>query len=393
MTARTRERETALLGGRGSFAGVPGLLTARRVLVVASKGTLHRTRAERWLPPEAEVFTGFCPNPGVEHAVHAARRRAEWGADLVMGIGGGSALDVAKAAALLPADADQAEETILGGRPVAGNGTELLLVPTTAGTGSEVTQFATLYRGRRKVSLDTPRAQADVAVVDPALTDSCPPSVTWSCAFDALAHAVESLWSVRSTELSRAHAREALRRIVAILREADETPSRGERDALSEAATLAGQAINITRTTAAHALSYPLTARLEIPHGLACALNLIWLMPLVERAGPRDVLDQRGPDAVRGAVSVLGSLFGCGPGELGHLLGDLVARRVASIGVRLAEQPSDELLRLLVAEGLASNRMGGMPVRLEPEQAYEGLRRTLAAHLPGAGDGACATTG
>lgn len=369
---------TLLLTGRGSFGQVPDLCAGRRIVVVASRGALRRAPIAAWLPPDARTFTAFHPNPTVEQAVEAARLcRSLDAADLVVGIGGGSALDVAKAGRVLPGDAAEADEVIAGRRPAPEGRPELLLVPTTAGTGSEVTQFATLYQRQRKVSLDTAAARADIAVVDPELTETCPPALTWTCAFDTLAHAVESLWSVRSTSTSREHAVEALRELLPVLRYADERPGPAEREALSRAATLAGQAIDITRTTAAHAMSYPLTAHLGIPHGLACALNLTWLAPLVEAAQLERTTDPRGPAAVREAIGTLRALFEAdveGTDLAGVLRALLVRRAPGPYAV-----PEDTPLDRLVAEGMSSDRMTGTPVRLERHQARAGLESIFRA--------------
>lgn len=392
------EGSTALVMGRGSFTKVPGMCAGRRVLLVASAGALRRCRALGWLPPDASVFTAFQPNPTVAQAMAAARLRHSCGADLVVGLGGGSALDVAKAGRALPSDAGEAGQVIAGRRPAAAGGPKLLLVPTTAGTGSEVTSFASLYQGHRQVSLDTPAARADIAVVDPALTETCPPRLTWTCAFDCLAHAIESLLSARSTVVSRDLAVAALRMLLPVLRAAGDLPGPAERDALSWAATLAGQAISITGTTAAHAMSYPLTARLGVPHGLACALNLTWLVPLVEAAPPGQVADERGPAAVRGAFDALRAVFGAEGMNLASGLRNLIEARIAIARGdarwprRPGAAPDGALLDRLVAEGMSPDRVTGTPVRLERWQVRAGLETILGGVVPEAGTG-CATTG
>ncbi|WP_051819676.1 phosphonoacetaldehyde reductase [Streptomyces sp. NRRL S-920] len=386
MTVAHGGRATSVTAYRGAAAGLPALCAGHRPLVVASDGALRRADVHAWLPAEAEVFTEFHPNPTVEQALEAARLRHAWGADLVVGIGGGSALDVAKAACLLPRDADAAGRVVAGTLEPAERVT-LLLVPTTAGTGSEVTQFATLYQEGRKVSLDTPHARADLAVVDPALTDSCPAELTWSCAFDTLAHAVESLWSIRSTRRSREHAVAALERLVPVLSQAGAAPDPAERDALSRAATDAGRAIDITRTTAAHALSYPLTSRLGVPHGLACALNLTWLAPLVEAAGADEILDPRGPGAVEAALDALRAACGVTAGGLGPFVADLVTRRMPATAWRRPDADT-ALVDRLVAEGMSSNRMAGMPITLERARVRAGLVSALGA-APARTEDAC----
>lgn len=361
--------------GRGAFGPFPDIGAARRVLVVAGTGTVRRMDLVHRIPRDATLFTDFRPNPTVEQAVAAAAARHALAADLVVGIGGGSALDVAKAARALPADPVAADQVIAGARPVCRTA-RLLLVPTTAGSGSEVTPFATLYRGNRKVSLDAPGVAADAALVDAALTDSCPPDLTWSCAFDTLAHAVESLWSIRSTAASRAHAEAALDLLAPILRDADPWPARAERDRLSAAATSAGRAIAITRTTAAHALAYPLTAYLGVPHGLACALNLTWLAPLVARGG--DVVDPRGAGQVALAVAAVERRLAPDGADLGDAIGALLVAR--GLPTRLPARAA-ALVDVFVEEGLASNRMTGTPVRVTPGRVRAGLAGLAAVDV------------
>ncbi|MFI6172678.1 iron-containing alcohol dehydrogenase [Nocardia sp. NPDC051052] len=354
---------TRILTGRGTFDRLADIAEwdSRSVFVVASAGTAKRLMLDRVLPPGARLFSQFRPNPTFEQALAAARARHVCDAELVVGIGGGSALDVAKAARALPVEESAAADVLDGRRAPLANA-RLILVPTTAGPGSEVTRFAALYRGSRKFSLDAPDIQADTALVDPALTDCCGAAQTWSCAFDALAHAVESLWSTRSTEQSRRYAEAALSLLIPILRDADPLPSHTERDRLSEAAILAGQAIDRTRTTAAHALAYPLTSYLGLRHGHACALNLTWLATMIEAAEPGDLADARGPDAVVSAIATLRRLFGAHGQALGQVIQGLL--RARGLPTRCHTDGGTALVDIVVAEGLASNRISGTPIVL-----------------------------
>ncbi|WP_167754067.1 iron-containing alcohol dehydrogenase [Amycolatopsis nivea] len=395
MTAAA-EPSVPVIAGRGvsgRLAELAGLGWAG-TLVVASRGTVRRLGLARRLPPGTRVFSGFRPNPTFDEAVAAAGARADCGATLVVGVGGGSSLDIAKAARALPPEPSAAAE-VLEGRRAPLDGARLVLVPTTAGSGSEVTRFATLYRGNRKVSLDDAAVRADVALVDPALTDSCAPALTWSCAFDTLAHAVESLWSIRATEQSRDHAEAALGKVIPILREAGEVPTAAERDLLCEAATLAGRAIDITRTTAAHALAYPLTVHLGVPHGLACAMHLTWLAPMVERAGPAEIPDHHDPAAVAAAAATLRRLLRAGERDVGATIRSLITARGLPAECRAEGAPG--LAGVVVEEGLASNRVSGTPVVLDRARvraAVEGLlpAGSSAADRRRKGDVPCATT-
>jgi alcohol dehydrogenase len=194
-----------------------------------------------------------------------------------------------------------------------------------------------------------------------------------------LAHAVESLWSTRSTERSRALAEAALTLLVPILRDSGRVPDRAGRDDLSTAATLAGQAIDVTRTTAAHALSYPLTSHLGVPHGHACALHLIWLAPLVEQATDEEIVDGRGPGPVRSAVASLRRLLGAKRRGLGGTVHDLVAGSGLRTGLSIPPADAQHLVSLVVNEGLASNRMAGMPVKVDRERVAAAVADLLGA--------------
>ncbi|MEU5692000.1 phosphonoacetaldehyde reductase [Actinosynnema sp. NPDC020468] len=349
--------------GRGAIARLPEVLAgygAERVLVVASR---RRFRAARFPPGvDVELFDGFSPNPVLADVVRACAVRDERRPDVVVGLGGGSALDVAKCARLLPADLTAARAVLDGGAVEGRARAPLVLVPTTAGSGSEVTRFATLYDRGAKRSFDRARVRADVAIVDPDLLGSCPPELVGSCAFDALCHAVESLWSRRATAPSRGFARAALRGLVPLLAEGARVPDAAQRDVLARAALAAGRAIDLTRTTAAHAFAYRLTSAHGVPHGVACLLNLSWLLPYnIERAGVPEVVALLGATG-RDPLDVVVGAFG----RFGW------SHRLRDYGVTRDDLPA------LVDAGLGVRaRADNNPAPLERGEVLEGLRRVL----------------
>ncbi|MGW4562794.1 phosphonoacetaldehyde reductase [Streptomyces sp. NPDC004561] len=365
---------TALHLGRGAIGRLGAVLDgygARRVLVVATPRALRSVRADvlldgvAWLP-----FPAFTPNPRLTDVLAGCRLRDEWQPDLVLGIGGGSAMDVAKAVRVLPAD-EPGALAALRGAPAgpAGAPVPLVLVPTTAGSGSEATTFATVYAGGRKHSLDHPRVRATAAVVDPELAASCPPAVTTSCAFDALSHAIESYWSRRATGASRGLAREALEILIPLVRGDLTDPSPGERERLALGALRAGQAIDLTRTTAAHAFAYELTIRHGVPHGVACLLQLRWLFDHNrDRAGTAG----GGPE-----IAELARLLDVEHRAAGEMFTELLRRhgwspRLRDHGVTAADLDS------LVRAGLAAGaRARNNPVALDPDAVRDALAHAL----------------
>ena len=293
----------------GSVSALPQLVGAgRRVLVVASARSFHATGAEGLLAGhDVALFRDFTPNPALSDVVAGCRMRDGWRPEVIVGIGGGSALDVAKLVRQLPADLDQARAALHAAQYEPPPRRSLLVVvPTTAGPGSEVTRFATVFDGHTKLSLDHPSVLADMAVIDPDLTASCPASLVGSCGFDALCHAVESWWSRRSTSRSREFASEALQVLVPLLRGPVSHPDAARRSALAAAALAAGRAIDITRTTAAHAFAYRLTTQYDVPHGVACLLNLQWLLPHNRAMAERPGAEPPAVEQLAGIVEVLG---------------------------------------------------------------------------------------
>jgi alcohol dehydrogenase class IV len=180
--------------------------------------------------------------------------------DLIFALGGGSVIDLAKCL--------KAKFLLEGRSP------ELWVVPTTAGTGSEATPFATFFRGRSKQSLEDARILSDQVILDPLLLKGMHPRIAAPCALDALTQAIESLWSVRATDASRSFAMDAIALWLKSWKAALFNDEIAAWETMQIAAYRSGQAIAISRTTLAHALSYWLTAQKGVPHGLAVFLCL-----------------------------------------------------------------------------------------------------------------------
>lgn len=225
-------------------------------------------------------------------------------------LGGGTTLDLAKVLRWPLRDPEQAvrcwQDNAL---PQQVHRHPLWCTPTTAGTGSEVTPWATLWdlksEPARKRSWNPPHGRPDQALIDPELTRSCPWRVTRDSALDALSHALESLWNRRADPTSRGQARQAARRILADLPLLREQPQDlALRSRVSHASLLAGLAMARTQTALAHALSYELTLAEGLPHGEACAVWLPMVMELAAQRSPRVradlevVFDQPVTDAV-----------------------------------------------------------------------------------------------
>jgi len=226
-----------------------------------------------------QVYDRVPPEPDVA-ALQACMDAAD-GTDSVIAVGGGSVLDVAKGAAALAGTGATAAE-YFGGKPVPATGRPLLALPTTSGTGSEVTWVCVLVdkETRRKASIRGPGMMAAVAILDAQLTVSCPASVTAHSGMDAFVQAVESFTSAGANPMTDALALEAAcltaRWVETAVREPE---NREAREAMALGSMMAGIALNTSRLGLVHGLAHPIGATTGAAHGLLCGL----LMPAVMR--------------------------------------------------------------------------------------------------------------
>ncbi|WP_374833840.1 iron-containing alcohol dehydrogenase [Paenochrobactrum pullorum] len=225
---------------------------------------------------EIVIFDKVVADPP-EHVLYECVTQAkEAKADIVIGLGGGSSLDIAKLVAVLLAS-DQSLADMYGIGKVEGDRLPLILVPTTAGTGSEVTNISIITTGETtKMGVVSPQLYADYVLLDAELTVGLPQLHTAATGIDAMVHAIEAYTGQhKKNPISDALAREALRLLGANLITACKEPTnRAAREAMLLGATLAGQAFSNSPVAAVHALAYPLGGHYHVPHGLSNALML-----------------------------------------------------------------------------------------------------------------------
>ncbi len=215
-------------------------------------------------------FFDFSENPKIEDLEHGIKILEEHSIDVIVAIGGGSVLDMSKLVRFF---------TSYQGSPIDGVFVKkkelipLIALPTTAGTGSETTKFAVLYKDYAKYSVEHEDILPDYSIVYPQLTYSNPKYLTACSGFDALAQAIEAFWNVNATDESDYFAKKAIHLLWKNLPTAVNYPTIEVRGSVAEGAHLAGYAINITKTTAPHAFSYPFTSYYGYPHGHAVALT------------------------------------------------------------------------------------------------------------------------
>ncbi|MDF9877269.1 iron-containing alcohol dehydrogenase [Cellulosimicrobium cellulans] len=283
------------------------------------------------------VFTGALPDVPVAQVARCAEMVAQDEPDVVVGVGGGSCIDLAKAVALVLTHGGQASD-YYGELRVPGPAVPVVAVPTTAGTGSEVTPVAVLSDPARlsKVGISSPHLIPQVAVCDPELTLGCPPALTASAGVDALSHVVEAFTAVRrpatpelATErvfvgknvLTDSYARLGARLIAENLERAWSHPDDvGARESMMLAALAGGYALGSAGTAAAHAIQYPVGAATGTPHGVGVGVLLPYVMEFNRPVRTRELAE-------------LAVELGAAPGgEVDDLAGEAIDRVATLLG-------------------------------------------------------------
>lgn len=250
-------------------------------------------------------------NPYIEDIKSAIQEYTIYSPEMVIAVGGGHVLDFAKAVNFLSGEDGDLDSLIRNNSLKGTDKKPLIAIPTTAGSGAEETKFAVIYIDKEKHSIEHSSIRPAYRIVDPILTYSLPKNIVASSGIDALAQSIESFWSINSTEESKKYAREAINLLRDNLLKSYESKSKEAKNKVSLASNLAGKAINISKTTAAHALSYGLTIHHGILHGEAVAIFLPSIYLFNSEITRENCIDSRGVNYVKDTISELNNLFGC----------------------------------------------------------------------------------
>lgn len=256
------------------------LLNVSKALVVTGKDSYITSGAEHYLKKELIncdcIFVNdFEVNPKYEDMSRIGRTLKDSSFDIIIAIGGGSVIDFAKCLNVYICTINNTGMDGITDKSLLDTSyLPMIAIPTTAGTGSEATHFAVAYIMGRKVSIAHQGLKPSYVILDPRFTYNLPKYITACSCFDALCQAIESFWSIGATPESQKFASEAIQIIKINAFQAINGQSPLARNNLLLGAFLAGKAINISKTTAPHALSYPLTSHFGIPHGHAVAMTL-----------------------------------------------------------------------------------------------------------------------
>ena len=378
-----------VIRGRDSILKAAEMIDAlgiRRPLIVGSRHLIPRLQRGETLET-APVFSGYHPNPDLADAEEGVEIYRTQECDGLISIGGGSAMDTAKAIKAwmcaestedlkanrlnIPADSGTAgtEGKIASprdlkkraGRPKGKSRIPHLAIPGTAGSGAEATATAVVYENGQKLSLSHPALLPEGVILDAGLLDSLPDYHKKSCALDALSQGIESYWARGATEDSRVHAFLAFRGVLDNLKGyLAGDPHAAEE--MMDASYQSGKAIYTTRTTAAHAMSYQITKLLGPAHGHACAMTLPILWDLLVENGETHAM-----------MADLAEKMGLGEPMMGSRLlrGILIDLEMPVPGM-----PNEEMLDRL-ASSVNTERLSNHPMTLSPAQIRAVYRRAF----------------
>lgn len=348
-----------MVSGRGSLIRLQEMmdgLQMRRPLLVTGDRLYAALVARSGLA--LPRFSGYHPNPDFADCAAGAAMYRDQGCDGLISLGGGSAMDTAKGikAMLL---ADSAQDALA--YRFSAERIPHIAIPATAGTGAEATQFAVVYLQGMKHSLSHPALLPEGVLLDAALLDTLPDYHRKSCAMDALCQGIESWWAVGATAESRVHAEAAIRgtleHILPYL-----AGDKAAAEQMLQASYRSGEAIQISRTTAAHAMSYRLTHHLGIAHGHACAVTLPVLWELM-------LQDTAQASTLQGLSRAMGL---ADPAQGPRLFRGLML----TIGLDAPAMPSPAVLDDL-ATSVNAQRLGNHPQRLTQEALREVYIRAM----------------
>ena len=329
---------------------------------------------------ECETFS-VGGEPTVEDAVSGADAARAHAAQVIIGFGGGSAMDGAKAIAALtanPGDPLDYLEVIGKGKPLRRAPVPVIAVPTTAGTGSEVTANAVLASKEHavKVSLRSPLMLPRIALIDPELTVSQPPGVTASTGMDALTQCIEPFVSNRANPMTDAIAREGIQRGGRALRLAFDDPSNADaRRDMALTALFGGMALANAKLGAVHGFAAPIGGMFDAPHGAICAI----LLPPVMRANIQALRD-RDPEAqalaryaeiARLLTGEVAAEAEDGAAWIAQLVADLNIPALSTYGL------TDEDVPAVVEKAAVASSMQGNPIQLTSDELSAILRAAL----------------
>lgn len=349
---------------------------SKKVLLVCGRSLRYMESLDQYLGEirkrgvQIFRFQDFHPNPSYESVVKGVELFRINSCDSILAVGGGSAMDVAKCIKAYASMEGNGENGSFLKKDIVPNSIPFLAVPTTAGTGSEATRYAVIYYDNKKQSVTSESMIPGTVFMNPDLLKTLPAYQRKSTMMDALCHAMESFWSVNSTDESRECSREAIRSILFYMDGYLSNTKEGNAGML-RAAHVAGKAINITQTTAGHAMCYKITSIFGCAHGHAAILCdrvlYPWMIENVDRC-----TDPRGEGFLRTVLDDIGQAMGCRDAKKGA---EKLERIFYSLDFEIPKASNEQYQELKTS--VNAIRLENHPISLDEETIDKLYHRVL----------------
>ncbi|MDR1137100.1 MAG: phosphonoacetaldehyde reductase [Synergistaceae bacterium] len=368
-----------LIFGNGSIEALSEYLILKKprsILLLHGKQSYAASGLKARLKPLLRAYNvtewdNFSSNPSYTSLISGLDMASKCNPDLIIASGGGSVIDMGKLVGVFHANRHLLTDRYSGSVIFERDSVPIAAIPTTTGTGSEATHFAVLWQDKEKFSVVHGSMLPELAIVDPSLAESQPPYLRSVSALDALAQGIESYWCVNSTDESKRYAKEAIEKVHKNL---SSVSFSYEEAAIG--AYAAGKAINITQTTAPHAVSYALTGYYGIPHGNAVFLTLPSFFEYNHNVTDDDCLDARGAVYVRETMRELVYMLGANDiGEAVYNLRDILHRQNISGGL------SDYGITAEAIDHIVKNGFNPQRVNNNPRLLTENTLRSILTSI------------
>lgn len=360
------------VGSINKLTGILKELKPSKIMLITGKSSYVKSGAKEKIGELYNVihYEHSAPLLDIKEVKTLINKYEDFQPDLIIGVGGGSVIDLSKIISMLKTN-DISIDDYLVGKDFEQRGVKLIAIPTTAGTGSEGTHFAVMYKNKVKHSITSRFMKPDYAIIDPSLTYSMPKNLTATTGLDALCQGIESYWSINSTKKSRSYAKKAIDLAIKNLPKSVNEPTNESRKAMSESALMSGKGINISKTTASHAFSYPLTSFFGVPHGHAVALTIPYVLEFNYKVNESDCNDQRGVDFVKEKVEEIISLTGGKKGLIKFVKSLGLEVKLSNLGIKKSD------FKLIIKNGFNPQRVKNNPRVINKEDFHKILEEIL----------------
>ena len=368
--------------GRNSILHLKEILNetkVRKILLVRGNESFKISNADKLLTPlfqdrlvESILYSGL--NLTFNIIKNALNQLSKFSPDIIISVGGGSVLDLGKVLSVINSEQPALlEEILTHKKEISGKPLPLVAIPTTVGSGSESTQFSVVYIEEKKYSFSHVNVLPNYVILEPEFVHNLPKSIIASSGLDSFTQAVESYWSVNSTKESLKYAKKAMELSVSNLEKSYGHDIKSLEN-MQFAANLSGKAINISKTTAVHALSYPLTSNFSIPHGFAVGCLLPRIFSYNSKVNLSNVNDHRGISFVKHKIREINEILGT-KSTNGTI--SLIKNLLINLGANEFWHKIDVIIQNelpSISKGINPERLENNPVKINSDDLYSVLQ-------------------